>query len=226
MLVPSDTLSGLLWVEIAKAALFTGLLHINAVKKLAAEYLMQWQQPFLRYFWTSIPLVCPWQTSLLLKLPGRSPWTLWYTFDLCLAYSRRNSSLNYLPHPFHLRHTQGTLSLMPSLLFIRPRITPSSQSGLKTQYLIWAFIPTITILTFIILEKQIFFLKRFFEEVMGKKIYFLKKAFFENILLYIEKHFWKHYIFFKKKLRIFFLKVSDLPSLKNRFFFSLFWKNF
>ena len=97
--------------------------------------------------------------------------------------------MNYLPHPFHLRHTQGTLSLMPSLLFIRPRITPSSQSGLKTQYLIWVFIPTITILTFIILEKQIFFLKRFFEEVMGKKIYFLKKAFFENILLYIEKHF-------------------------------------
>ena len=29
----------------------------------------------------------------------------------------------------------------------------------------------------------------FFEEVMGKNIYFLKKAFFENILLYIEKHF-------------------------------------
>ena len=189
---------------------------------------MQWQQRFLRYFWTSIPLVCPWQTSLLLKLPGRSPWTLWYTFDLCLAYSRRNSSLNYLPHPFHLRHTQGTLSLMPSLLFIRPRITPSSQSGLKAQYLIWVFIPTITILTFIILEKQIFFfLKRFFEEVMGKNIYFLKKAFFENILLYIEKHFWKHYIFKKKKLRIFFfLKFRIYPLWKTVFFFSLFWKSF
>ena len=42
VLVPSDTLSGLLWVEVAKAALFKGLLYINAAKELAAEHLIWW----------------------------------------------------------------------------------------------------------------------------------------------------------------------------------------
>ena len=42
VLVPSDTLSGLLWVEVAKAALFKGLLYINAAKELATEHLIWW----------------------------------------------------------------------------------------------------------------------------------------------------------------------------------------
>ena len=40
--VPSDTLSGPLWVGVAKVALFKSLFHINAVRKLAAEHLMWW----------------------------------------------------------------------------------------------------------------------------------------------------------------------------------------
>ena len=42
VLVALDTLSGPLWVGIANAALFGGLLHINAAKKLVAKHLMQW----------------------------------------------------------------------------------------------------------------------------------------------------------------------------------------
>ena len=59
-----------------------------------------------------------------------------------LGLFEENSSSDYLPHPFHLQHTQVTLSLMSSLLFIRLRITPRSQSRPKAQYVIWAFIPT------------------------------------------------------------------------------------
>ena len=69
VLVPSDTPSGPLLVGITKAALFRGLIHINAVKKLAAEHLMQWQQPFLRYFRASILLVRSWCTSLSVEFP-------------------------------------------------------------------------------------------------------------------------------------------------------------
>ena len=73
---------------------------------------------------------------------GKPLWTKGYAFGLYLAYLKRNSSSDYLPHPFHLQHTQGTLSLMPLLLFIRPRITPRSRLGPKAQYVIWAVIPT------------------------------------------------------------------------------------
>ena len=40
VLVLSDNLSGLLWVEVAKATLFRGFLHINAARVLVVEYLM------------------------------------------------------------------------------------------------------------------------------------------------------------------------------------------
>ena len=50
VLVPSDTLSGFLWVVVAKVALFRGLLHINAARKVAAVHLMRWWQLSLRYF--------------------------------------------------------------------------------------------------------------------------------------------------------------------------------
>ena len=42
VLVPSDTLFGFLWVVVTKAALFRGLIHINAARKIAAVHLMQW----------------------------------------------------------------------------------------------------------------------------------------------------------------------------------------
>ena len=40
--VPSDTLFGFLWIVVANAALFMGLLHINAARKVASVHLMQW----------------------------------------------------------------------------------------------------------------------------------------------------------------------------------------
>ena len=40
VLVSSDTLSAPLCIEAANAALFRGLLYINAAKKLAAKHLM------------------------------------------------------------------------------------------------------------------------------------------------------------------------------------------
>ena len=58
VLVPSDTLFGFLWVVLAKAALFRSLFHINAIRKVAAMYLMRWQQLSLRYSWISFLLVC------------------------------------------------------------------------------------------------------------------------------------------------------------------------
>ena len=43
VLVPLDTLFDFPWVEKAKAALFRGLFHINAAKKVATKHSMRWQ---------------------------------------------------------------------------------------------------------------------------------------------------------------------------------------
>ena len=48
--IPSDTPFSPLWVATAKAALFKGLLHINAARKAVVMYLMWWWQLFFRYF--------------------------------------------------------------------------------------------------------------------------------------------------------------------------------
>ena len=48
--VPLDTLSGFLWVVIAKVVLFRGFLHINAARKVVVMHLMRCQQLSLRYF--------------------------------------------------------------------------------------------------------------------------------------------------------------------------------
>ena len=40
--IPSDTFFGFLWVVVAKATLFRGLLHINVAKKVAAVHSMRW----------------------------------------------------------------------------------------------------------------------------------------------------------------------------------------
>ena len=91
--IPSDTLSGLLWVMVANATPFRGLLHINATRKLAVGHLMQWQQQlFLRYFLVSIPPVCSLCTSFSMEFPRRSLWVIGYTFDLCFVYPRRHFS--------------------------------------------------------------------------------------------------------------------------------------
>ena len=42
VLVPLDTFFGFLWVVVAKTALFRGLLHINAVRKVVAVHSMRW----------------------------------------------------------------------------------------------------------------------------------------------------------------------------------------
>ena len=48
--VTSDTLTSSLWVAVTKAALFRGLLFINAAKRVAVVHLMWWWQPLLGYF--------------------------------------------------------------------------------------------------------------------------------------------------------------------------------
>ena len=95
--IPSDSLFSFLWVVVAKAALFRGLLHINAARKVAAVHSMQWQQLSLRYFWVPLLLVCSWCTSLSLEFHGRSLWSLEYIFELYLLYLRRYSSSDNLP---------------------------------------------------------------------------------------------------------------------------------
>ena len=91
VLVSSYTLSGFLWIVVAKAVLFKGLLHINVARKLAARHSMWWQQLFLRYFLTFTLPVRSWCTSLSAKFPRMSLWIIEYTFDLCFVYLRRHS---------------------------------------------------------------------------------------------------------------------------------------
>ena len=94
--VPSDTLSCLLWVVIAKIALFKGLLHINAIRKLVIGHSMQWQQLFLRYFLTSILPIRLRCMSFSVEFPKMSLWVIEYTFYLCFVYSRRHFSSDHL----------------------------------------------------------------------------------------------------------------------------------
>ena len=71
-----------------------------------------------------------------MKFLRRSPWMIGYTFDLCFVYSRIYSSSDHLPLPFHLHFAYGTLSLTPSLLFIRPWTNQHPRPRFKTQYTI------------------------------------------------------------------------------------------
>ena len=96
VLVPSDTLSSLLWVVVAKTVPFRGFLYINAVRKLAVGHSMQWQQLFFKYFLASILPVRSRCTSPSVEFPRRSLWVIEYTFDLCFVYSRRHFSSNHL----------------------------------------------------------------------------------------------------------------------------------
>ena len=64
VLVPLDIPFSLIWVVVANAALFRGLLHINAARKVAAVHLMWWWQPSLRYFQIFFLLMCPRSTSM------------------------------------------------------------------------------------------------------------------------------------------------------------------
>ena len=91
------TFFGFLWVVVAKVALFRGLLHINAVKKVAVMHLMRWQQLSLRYSWVSFLLICSWGTSPPLELLGGSFWLLEYILGLHTSHPRRNSSSDLLP---------------------------------------------------------------------------------------------------------------------------------
>ena len=46
-----------------------------------------------------------------------------------------------------------------------------------------------------------------------KSMYLFEEIIFENTLLYVEKHFWKHFLLkdFGKQLYIYFFLVSDFP---------------
>ena len=67
-----DTLSGLLWVMVTKAALFKSLLHINVAKKNSCSAFNAVVAASLRYFWVSCYLVCLWGMCLSLELLGGS----------------------------------------------------------------------------------------------------------------------------------------------------------
>ena len=92
VLVPSDTLSDLLWIVVAKPALFMGFLHINAARKLAAGHSMLWQQLFLKYFLASILPIRSRCSSPSVGFSRRSLWVIEYMFDLCFVYPRRHFS--------------------------------------------------------------------------------------------------------------------------------------
>ena len=95
VLVSSDIIFDFLWVVVAKVALFRGLLHINAARKLAVGHSMWWQQFFLRYFLASTLPIRSRCTSLSAEFPRRSLWVIEYTFNLCFVYSRRHSSSDH-----------------------------------------------------------------------------------------------------------------------------------
>ena len=66
VIVSSDTLSGLLCVGVDNATLFRGLLHINAVRKLVTENLMQLYQLSLGIF-HSLLLSCSFSILILIS---------------------------------------------------------------------------------------------------------------------------------------------------------------
>ena len=74
--VPSNTPSGLLWVEVTKAGLFRGLLHINMAKVLVVEHLMRRQQLFLKLLYRYVS-VC----SLTVLI-----FFLWEAMEDCLCW--------------------------------------------------------------------------------------------------------------------------------------------
>ena len=103
--IPSNTLSGFLWVVVAKVVLFRGLLNINVVRKVSAVHLMWWYQLSLRYFWVLISFVCLRCMSLSLELPRRSPWLVKCIFEPDLSCPRRRFllgpfSTHFLPTIF------------------------------------------------------------------------------------------------------------------------------
>ena len=74
--VPSNTSSGLLWVEVTKAGLFRGLLHINMARVLVVEHLMRRQQLFLKLLYRYVS-VC----SLTVLI-----FFLWEAMEDCLCW--------------------------------------------------------------------------------------------------------------------------------------------
>ena len=142
--VPSDTLPNFLWVGIVKVALFRGHFHINAARELVTKHSIRWWQLSLIYFWVSIPLVRFLCTSLSLELPGRSPWLLGYTFELCLAYPRRYFSSDHPPIRTSFPRFWGW-SIYYHLFVLK---SPRFRLGLKAQYTNWALNPTFIFIIF------------------------------------------------------------------------------
>ena len=124
---------------VAKAALFKGLLHINAARKAATVHLMRWQQLYLRYFLVPILPVCSWCLPLAMEFPRRSFWVTEYVLNLCLAYPRRYSSSEHLSQPFH-----WNITLVDSELNTPTIVYSSSDQSMfsdKVQDLIYDFGP-------------------------------------------------------------------------------------
>jgi len=108
VLVPSNTFSGSLWVGVAKAVLFRGLFHINAVRKLATEqcggssFLLDISQPPSIMFLLD---TYPQQWSCL----ERCSWCQVTPSDLGFARLRKHSSSD---------HVTGTSCLDPFLYLL------------------------------------------------------------------------------------------------------------
>ena len=94
------------------------------------------------------------------------------------VYPRRYSSSNHLPQPIHLQNTHGTLSLTPSLLFIRPQTNQRPQPRPKAQYIILGHYPYTLSIVSEIVQNTIFTFtldgeepkKYLFVTIMNKKI--------------------------------------------------------
>ena len=67
-------------------------------------------------------------------------------------FIRGDSSLENLPQPFHLQLTHGTLSLRPSLLFIRPWTNQRPGPRPKAQYIILGPYPYMSLEFIVVLE--------------------------------------------------------------------------
>ena len=119
--VPSDTLSGPLWVGVAKTALLRGLLHINAARELAAEHLMGGssflsdisQPPSVLLLLNTYPQ----QWNFL----ERYSWCQIAPSDLNFAQLRKHSSSDHLPGTSCLDPFLYLLVLISITPFTRPR---------------------------------------------------------------------------------------------------------
>ena len=115
-----------------------------------------------------------------MEYPRMSFWMIGYTFNLCFIYPMRYFSSNNFPQSFHLQPTHGTLSLIPSLLFICPRTNQRPRPRPKAQCIILGLYPYNSPLKL-----------RIFPLIRGEKVgfWFLRV----KTIYFFDLHVWKHW---------------------------------